>query len=415
MPAVRVVETNTGFVVQSTDGIEAARASSLVEALDAAVPHAGAPAREPILRDNGTPVGAFRWLDASGEESAEQFPGGHIDAETINELVDSLNGSPMPLPIDGGAVPDGMAPSPVHGTARDSGTPANGWAHVAIPVLRADGSTHLFLHAELWPTVANEFDRGRIAFGSVLVEAARKAPNGALRGARLLGHALTNNPANRELTPSTAVRSESAAGLVLRSSPHLLRSPTMPKAKKTETEKPTETVEAVEVARDAETRTGDEAAEGEKPTEDMEALRAEKAALELRVAELSAQVDALRAEAEARAMPPAEDPEKMAEEEKAKAERAAVDAVDLAVKEGRILASTREKWLTVARASGADAFRDLTKGLRAFPGARQSKPAETIVSQRALDKDDPYVRALRAAGLTETKIAARLAARSKEI
>lgn len=405
---VRIVETDAAFLLEDRDGRTLARSGSLTEMLEAARPRLGLPDRESVLRDS-----EWRWLDASREERAEDFPDGHIDATTIEELADSINRASMPVPVDGGAVAAGMLPSPVHGMARDSGTPANGWAHAGVPVLRADGSLHLYLHAELLPEIAAESDRGRIAFGSVLVEAARLDESGALRGAVLAGHALTNNPANRQLTPSTAVRGNVSA-LVMRAGATLLRSSIMAKRKPSEqveidaTHEPINAIEAAPVLREDEP---EEPRAEEAPPEDKDAKIAE---LEAKVADLTAQLEALMAESEARAdgMPSEEE---LAEKEAAEREARAAEAVEAAIARGNLSASTREKWIPVARSRTPEEFAAMVKNLRAFP-ARQAKPAEAAkVSLRMLDKTDPFVVAMRAAGVSETEIERRIAARAKEI
>ena len=143
---------------------------------------------------------------------------------------------------------------------------------------------------------------------------------------------------------------------------------------------------------------------------DKDAMIAE---LQAKVEELTAQLEAMRAEAEARAedMP---DEEELAAAEATKREAAAVEAVDAAIARGNVSPVARDKWLTVARASGGAAVAELTKNLRAFP-ARQAKPAEALKgSLRMLDKTDPYVVALRGAKIPETEIERLMAARTKE-
>lgn len=144
------------------------------------------------------------------------------------------------------------------------------------------------------------------------------------------------------------------------------------------------------------------------------------AALEARVAELTTALDAMRAEAEARAAD-CEDPEKVAAAEAERKEREAAEAVDEAIKAGRVRAAARDEWLKVARSS-VEQFAKLTSGLRAFPAARQAKAGESAArhtdsaaAARAIDPKDPYVVALRAAGLSDSKIASKISARSKEI
>lgn len=403
MIPVRVREIDGRFVLEDKDGQAFADSDSLTDLLDEALPLLDVAKRSRVMPD-----GVMRWLDAASEERAEEFPDGHIDAGTLEELAEYTNRSPMPAPVDGGAVV-GMLPSPVHGSAHDSGTPANGWVHAAAIVIR-DGSTHLYLRAELLPEIATEVDRGRIAFGSVLVQASSLSEAGALRGAVLSGHALTNNPANRRLAPSTAVRESSEPRvLVMRSGPTLLQhgySMSKSKTKAAAVTEPTEPTEPV-VAERADEPSDAPPADA---APDKDALLAE---LEAKVAELQAQVDALLADAEMRA---AAEPSEEDLAAKAQAEREAVasELVEDAIARGKIYPATRDAWMSVAR-SDPEKFTQLTKNLRAVP-QRQAKPAEAIkTSARMLDKKDPYVVAMRAAGVADAEIERRLAARAKEI
>lgn len=191
-------------------------------ALDAALAELGNPVKPAVLKgDEGEAVGAWRWLDATSEEpeSAALDANGElvrprITATAIESMAAHLNASPMPRPIDGGAVPKDMLPSAPHGTAEDSGTPANGWAHAGVPFVTAAGETHLALRGELWPTVAREFDRGRIAYGSVHVEGDDVDETGAIENATLESHALTNRPVVQTLVPSTAMLSRSRRAVI---------------------------------------------------------------------------------------------------------------------------------------------------------------------------------------------------------
>lgn len=197
--------------------------ATLREALDAA--RATMRAKAAFLRDpdSGDLVGAWRWLPATEEESAP-IGGVRIDATAIDEMAASLNDRSTPIPIDGGPAPHGMLASEVHGTAFDSGTPANGWAHAAVSVAGDDGRVELYLWAELLPSVAREIDAGRLAMGSVHFGCERVEEDGAPRGCVLISHALTNTPAVTTIAPANSVRdgissawrSRAIAGRVLR-------------------------------------------------------------------------------------------------------------------------------------------------------------------------------------------------------
>ncbi len=190
-----------------TSGDSTSSYTSLREALDAALPAVATHEKAARLRDekSGDLNGAWRWLPATDVEAVAKG-GVRIDATAIREMADSLNTSPRPVPIDGGPTPEGMAPSPVHGTAFDSGTPANGYAHWAVVV---EGPTvddaKLYLFAEVMPHIAREIDSGRLAEGSV--HFGYSSVDGELpRGVELISHALTNDPAVKTLAPANSVR-----------------------------------------------------------------------------------------------------------------------------------------------------------------------------------------------------------------
>lgn len=182
---------------------------TLREALDAELAVVATREKSATLRDpdSGELNGAWRWLPATDVEPAS-VGGVRIDATAVAEMASSLNARPGPIPIDGGPTPKGMLPSTVHGTAYDSGTPANGWAHWGVVVLGpTDADAKLYLYAELIPEVARELDAGRIATGSVHFGYATL--DGELpRGVELISHALTNDPAVKTLAPANSVRTD---------------------------------------------------------------------------------------------------------------------------------------------------------------------------------------------------------------
>jgi len=202
---VRAAEDGWELVESSTDtSIESY--GSVRDALDAAlgIDEIGGALKTPVLRTDGEPDGEWRWLDASAEEPTA-IGGVRISAGSLWEMAAGLNASPKPVVVDGGAV-DGLAPSDVHGTALDSGTLANGWAHVGLVVLDAGEQTHLYLRTELLPEVAAEVDRGRLAYGSIHFRHDGTDDDGAPISPELASHALTNDPAVTNLTPGSGVR-----------------------------------------------------------------------------------------------------------------------------------------------------------------------------------------------------------------
>lgn len=160
------------------------------------------------LREDGEPIGAWRWLDATAEEDAP-IGGTRITAEAIWEMAAHLNGRKSAVPVNGGPAPKGYAESLPHGDAYFGGDhPANGYAHVGLPILDEDGRTHLALFVELLPNVAREVDSGRLAYGSIRFdfESVDHEDNDAIQGAILVSHALTNDPAVTTLTAGSERR-----------------------------------------------------------------------------------------------------------------------------------------------------------------------------------------------------------------
>jgi hypothetical protein len=169
------------------------------------------------LREDGEPIGEWRWLDASAEED-EPIDGARITAASIWEMAASLNERKSAIPINGGGAPrPGLGDSVPHGDAYTGGDHlANGYAHVALPVLDGEGRTHLFLHAELLPEIAREVDLGRLAYGSIRFgfNEVGEDDNYGIKGAVLISHALTNDPAVTTLTAGSERRRESEPAFV---------------------------------------------------------------------------------------------------------------------------------------------------------------------------------------------------------
>lgn len=218
-PTVR--ETAQGWEVVAGDRVLGAHAS-LTVALDMVLRAllADSARKRPILCDVAThePNGAWRWLPASAEERAQDWPdGGWIDRTSLVEAAESLNVAVNPIPIDGGPTPPGMLPSAVHGSELSGGgVPANGWAHYAV-VCDTRSGAELYVWAELVPAVAAEVDAGRLAFGSVAFAFTGLTDEGAMRGVEYVSHALTNRPAVQTMTPSTSVRGNDNQRVTVRS------------------------------------------------------------------------------------------------------------------------------------------------------------------------------------------------------
>lgn len=207
MPAF-VRETSGGWEV--VDGARVvAKAERPAQALDAALLLVrGERTKPPMFHANGVPNGAWRWFDAAAEE-ATPLRGYRHDATTIEELVESLNALSIARPIDGGVE------SSEHGTEIvGSDTYANGWAHWAVLVERADGQKHAATFAEVHPATAPAVDDGRLAFLSIATRGKSSTEDAAIRGASWSSAAFTNKPGNHALTPNAAMRTEGATEVV---------------------------------------------------------------------------------------------------------------------------------------------------------------------------------------------------------
>jgi hypothetical protein len=169
------------------------------------------------LREDGEPVGAWRWLDASAEED-QPVDGSRITAASLWEMARSLNERQSAIPINGGGAPrTGTGDSMPHGDAYTGGDHlANGWAHVGLPVLDEGGRTHLFLRSELLTEIAAEVDIGRLAYGSIRFgfDEIDAEDNDAIKGALLISHALTNDPAVTTLTAGSERRRDTEPAFV---------------------------------------------------------------------------------------------------------------------------------------------------------------------------------------------------------
>jgi len=159
------------------------------EALDAAI--TGVPAKPFIM-----PGSSRFWIPATSPESS-----GPVTAEAICAMVEELNASTHPRPIDGGSTD-----APTHEYAERGDVPATGWIHRGV-VAEVDGSIEAFLESEVMAPVAPFIREGRIAFSSIHAEFAVDAEGVAVASsARLVSLGLTNRPANTSLPPITAVR-----------------------------------------------------------------------------------------------------------------------------------------------------------------------------------------------------------------
>jgi hypothetical protein len=191
--AWEIVQSSTGEVIGETAGLR--------EALDRVAKLLTEKPRV-LHGESGEPDGEWRYLPAaSAEDEPNEQDGVRLTERNIWQLAAGLNGKPQAIPIDGG--PNSV----VHGTAHDSATPANGWAHHGIVVYDASGRASLYLRAEMVPTVATMIDRGQLAFGSIHFFTTEPLDDtGAPEEAGLISYGLTNTPADQRITPASAVR-----------------------------------------------------------------------------------------------------------------------------------------------------------------------------------------------------------------
>lgn len=211
--AVPVYVRNTGdawALVESESGEDISTHATAREALSAALDRADVTraVKRANLRVRGNPIGEWRWLDATAEED-EPIGEERITAASVWEMAAALNERKSAIPINGGGAPRaGLGDSVPHGDAGGSDHLANGFAHMGFPVIDEDGRTHLFLRGELMPEIAREFDLGRLAYGSIRFgyESADEDDNYGIKGAVLISHALTNDPAVTTLTAGSERR-----------------------------------------------------------------------------------------------------------------------------------------------------------------------------------------------------------------
>jgi len=184
-----VIETDGGAEVRLRDADGGEAYPDVYAALDSLLSDSEFSAREPVLRDeSGSPVGVWRWLDATAEEPAPAADGSQVTRDLIARMAARLNsGSPVPI--------DGVSSEP-HQQLYQTGTHADGYGHVGVEVQDRSGRWHLWLYAELGPEAARVTSQGLVWSGSI----------GFTSDGRLLQHALTNVPAVEGLRPNNATR-----------------------------------------------------------------------------------------------------------------------------------------------------------------------------------------------------------------
>ncbi len=350
--------------------------------LDAAV--SAVPVKAQIM-----PGSVRRWIPAS---SGKMRDGSPVTPEFIADLVARLNAEAVSIPIDGG-----MPGSVAHETAHDY---AIGWAHRGAMV---DG--HMFLEAEVRPSVSAGIDDGSLAFSSIdadyLVDEAGAYVAGS---AHLITHALTNTPRDREMLPMQAVATHERKRTLHSYTRARLAVDGDDMSKKTKTEEQAaETVQNVQ----AEAPATETAAPPDAPPEASGEM--DLAAAMAKITELEAELAAAKAASEEMSARLAEQP--VGETAEQVRETACVAVVDDAIKAGRIGKDSREKWLAVARQSVEHA----RKALATIP-ARAQRITQASENSPAADKAEEWsedeqhlARLLRTGGQSEANIKATIA------
>lgn len=138
------------------------------------------------------------WLDAVRVGEFKGYGNGAgltVTEKTIDDLVESINASEQPVPIDGAKI------SAVHEMPDDSGADSAGWVLEGAKLEDEQGRAHLWLRCVVTPEVAARLDDGRLAFGSVAFREIDLDPESGRRMARLHSYALTNKPFIPGLAP----------------------------------------------------------------------------------------------------------------------------------------------------------------------------------------------------------------------
>jgi len=297
--------------------------------LDAAV--SAVPAKAQIM-----PNSVRRWIPAS---SGKMRDGSPVTPEFIADLVARLNAEAVSIPIDGG-----MPGSVAHETAHDY---AIGWAHRGAMV---DG--HMFLEAEVRPSVSAGIDDGSLAFSSIDADYLVDETGAYVPGsAHLITHALTNTPRDREMLPMQAVATHERKRTLHSYTRARLAVDGDDMSKKTKTEETApegmETIVMTVHPTPAEVAAAAEAAAGEAPSDAPAEMSMEEALA--KIADLEAELAAAKAASEEMSARLAEQP--AGETAEQARETACALVVDDAIKAGRIGKDSREKWLAVARGS----------------------------------------------------------------
>lgn len=340
---------------------------------------ASVPPKTPIMPD-----GVRRWVPAATPRGAGVEA---VDEAFLADLAARLNSETVSVPIDGG--------SAVNVAHESAPFDAVGWAHRA-----AVFEGKFYLDAEVSPNLAARIDAGRVAYSSIdadyqVDEAGRYVPGSA----RLVTHALTNTPRDRQQEPMQAIRASMTRRVTFTERARL--------AQETSMSKKTETAQADTKAADVK---AEETKQADAPAMTLEEAMKKIAELETKLAAM----EATSAEMSAQLAASVQATERITQEsaaQKLEAECAAV--VDEAIRCGQVAPSSREKFMALARKS----IETVKASLESIPkrAVRVVKAAEVkaeLERGQALTEDEQHLATqLRAGGLTEAKVKATIEAR----
>lgn len=315
-------------------------------------------ASEPVVDRPGV---KRAWLDLTREGDFAGYPtadgeGIKITRRTIEELLASVKRAETPIPVDGGGI------SQPHEMVRDSGAPAAGWILDATITEDKKGRAHLWGWVELLPEVAQAIDAGALLYGSVAYdESSIDRESGEPVGAQLHSYALTNKPFVPGLHPHRLDREMPGRRLVAASIEATQIVVAQPEERMSETNNPTA---GADVAAEAVTALSEQLSEAQ-----------------VKIVELSAELEAYRAEEERR-------------KEEAAAAQLAADVEQVCEQQNiRLGEEAKTHLVALAASQGVEAVKATIAAINVPPvGVTMSdKPA----AKRYSDKDEA-IRALSA-------------------
>lgn len=342
--------------------------------LDALV--AAVPPKSPIM-----PGGVRRWIPAATPRGAQIEA---VSEQFLADVASRVNTEAVSIPIDGGL--DGNV---AHESAsRD----AVGWAHRA-----AVFEGKLYLDTEVTPELGARIDAGRVAYSSIDADYQVTESGDYVSGsARLVTHAITNTPRDRQQEPMQAIRASLTRRVTFTERARLAQETSMTKKSETETAK-------------ADTKAADVKSEETKQAEAPKTLEEALA----KIAELESKLssmEAVNAEMSTQLSESVQASARLQEEsatQKLETECAAV--VDEAIRVGQIAPASRERFMKLARASLETvkaSIASIPKRAQRVTQTAEAKQAETKSTADAdlTEREKALATQLRAGGVSEKRI-----------